>query len=137
LGAGKTVLAQGILAGLGVSGRMPSPSFTVIREYKGRHDAWHIDLFRLDGDDDFLALGGDEILLGGRGVAVVEWAERLRGLVPERSVLVRLDVAPEGDGHEVRRLTFDLRGRGFGALDGVLGCWPGQRGGAGRGGGNP
>jgi tRNA threonylcarbamoyladenosine biosynthesis protein TsaE len=82
LGAGKTVFAQGLLEGLGITGRVASPTFTLINEYRGRLGIWHIDLYRLEDESEFLEIGGDELLFGGRGVVVVEWADRLRETVP-------------------------------------------------------
>ena len=82
LGTGKTVLAQGIARGLGIEPReVQSPTFTLIREHQGRGGRLvHVDLYRLD-PEDVPALGLEE-LLAGRGVKVVEWAERLPFDVP-------------------------------------------------------
>jgi len=82
LGTGKTVLAQGIARGLGIEPReVQSPTFTLIREHQGRGGRLvHVDLYRLD-PADVPALGLEE-LLAGRGVKVVEWAERLPFEVP-------------------------------------------------------
>jgi len=77
LGTGKTVLAQGIARGLGIEPReVQSPTFTLIREHRGRGGRLvHVDLYRLD-PSEVPALGLEE-LLDGPGVKVVEWAERL------------------------------------------------------------
>jgi tRNA threonylcarbamoyladenosine biosynthesis protein TsaE len=77
LGSGKTVLTQGIARGLGIGPReVQSPTFTLIREHQGSGGRLvHVDLYRLD-PEDVPALGLEE-LLAGRGVKVVEWAERL------------------------------------------------------------
>jgi tRNA threonylcarbamoyladenosine biosynthesis protein TsaE len=82
LGAGKTVLAQGIAEGLGIEpGEVQSPTFTLIREHRGsRGRLVHVDLYRLD-PEEVGALGLEE-LLAGPGVKVVEWAERLPFPVP-------------------------------------------------------
>lgn len=82
LGAGKTVLAQGVAEGLGIdAGEVQSPTFTLIREHRGsRGRLVHVDLYRLD-PDEVGALGLEE-LLAGPGVKVVEWAERLPFPVP-------------------------------------------------------
>ena len=82
LGTGKTVLAQGIARGLGIEpAEVQSPTFTLIREHQGRGGRLvHVDLYRLD-PEDVPALGLEE-LLAGRGVKVVEWAERLPFDVP-------------------------------------------------------
>jgi tRNA threonylcarbamoyladenosine biosynthesis protein TsaE len=82
LGAGKTVLTQGVAAGLGIEPReVVSPSFTLIREHEGSAGILvHIDLYRLERDD-VSSLALDE-LLAGPGIKVVEWAERLPFAVP-------------------------------------------------------
>ena len=83
LGAGKTVLTQGVATGLGIDPReVVSPSFTLIREYEGAAGILvHIDLYRLEADD-VSSLALDE-LLAGPGIKVVEWAERLPFVIPE------------------------------------------------------
>ncbi|MDH3745488.1 MAG: tRNA (adenosine(37)-N6)-threonylcarbamoyltransferase complex ATPase subunit type 1 TsaE [Acidobacteriota bacterium] len=77
LGAGKTVLAQGVAAGLGFDpSQVQSPSYTLIREHEaGGRRLVHVDLYRLDAGD--LATLGLEEVLAGEGLKVVEWAERV------------------------------------------------------------
>ena len=74
LGAGKSVFARGIARGLGVEGAMPSPTFTLLIPYEGRHKFYHFDLYRLNDPDEFFAAGLEEFI-GGDGIAVVEWPE--------------------------------------------------------------
>jgi tRNA threonylcarbamoyladenosine biosynthesis protein TsaE len=87
LGAGKTVLAQGVAEGLGIDpGEVQSPTFTLIREHRGSRGLLiHVDLYRLDPDE--VGPLGLEELLAGPGVKVVEWAERLPFPVPGARVL--------------------------------------------------
>lgn len=75
LGAGKTVFAQGIGAGLGVTDTINSPTFTLLKEYQGRVPLYHFDLYRIESPDELAALGFEDYF-GGEGVCVVEWAER-------------------------------------------------------------
>jgi tRNA threonylcarbamoyladenosine biosynthesis protein TsaE len=99
LGAGKTQLAKGIAAGLGVSDTVSSPSFVLMAEYEGRLPLFHIDLYRLADEADALAGG----LIDDRqaaGVTVIEWAERLG----ERLPASRLDLRIDGTGDDPRRL---------------------------------
>jgi tRNA threonylcarbamoyladenosine biosynthesis protein TsaE len=99
LGAGKTQLAKGFGAGLGIEETINSPSFVLMSEYDGRLRLFHIDLYRLDGPAD--ALGGglvDERQAA--GVTLVEWAERLGAAVPD----ARLDVDISGTGDEPRTI---------------------------------
>ncbi len=95
LGSGKTVLAQGIAAGLGIDPReVQSPSFTLVREHEAAGGRLvHIDLYRLEGRE-VNALGLGE-LLAGNGVKVVEWAERLG---PKAEPDLWLDIRRAGEG---------------------------------------
>ncbi len=78
LGSGKTHFAQGVARGVGVDPRVcvASPSYTLLNEYNGRIPLYHFDLYRLGGDADILGLGFDEYFYG-RGLCLVEWADRL------------------------------------------------------------
>ena len=78
LGAGKTVFARGIAAGLGLEdvNQVCSPSFTLVNIYQGRCPIFHIDLYRLEKDSEIEDLGWEDYL--DQGVIVVEWAEKLR-----------------------------------------------------------
>lgn len=95
LGAGKTVLAQGIAAGLGIDpAEVQSPTYTLVREHDGPGGRLiHLDLYRLT-PEEVLGLGADEILAGA-GVKVVEWAERLPFAVPG-ALWLEVVHAPEG-----------------------------------------
>jgi tRNA threonylcarbamoyladenosine biosynthesis protein TsaE len=90
LGTGKTCLTQGIANGLGVpeSYVVTSPTFTLINEYPGRRvDLYHLDVYRLTGCADLAEMGYDEYLYG-RGVMVVEWAERVLEAIPDDALFV-------------------------------------------------
>jgi tRNA threonylcarbamoyladenosine biosynthesis protein TsaE len=77
LGSGKTCLAKGIAAGLGIDPRrVHSPSFIMVNRHRGRLALNHVDLYRLEAGEDFSDLGLEE-LFDGDGVTVVEWADRL------------------------------------------------------------
>jgi tRNA threonylcarbamoyladenosine biosynthesis protein TsaE len=92
LGSGKTCLTQGIACGLGVPENyaVTSPTFTLINEYPGRKAAlFHVDLYRLQGAADLADTGFEEYLSGG-GVMVIEWAEKIRGAVPDGALCVAL-----------------------------------------------
>ena len=81
LGAGKTCLSQGIAKGLNVQQAVSSPTFTVINEYSADLPLNHIDLYRLNGPDEALAIGIEEYLFGD-GVTLIEWPERCLDLLP-------------------------------------------------------
>ena len=78
LGAGKTQLVKGLARGLGITARVHSPTFTLVNEYAGgRLKLFHLDLYRLESRGQILAAGLEEFLQPD-GVAVVEWAEKLK-----------------------------------------------------------
>lgn len=101
LGAGKTVFAKGIAAGAGVedTDRVSSPSFTLVNIYEGKHRVFHIDLYRLEKDEEILDLGWEDFL--GEGIVLVEWAEKLSLRLD--GVRVRIEVA----GDDVRTITIE------------------------------
>ena len=100
LGGGKTLLTHGIAEGLGIKEYITSPSFTLINEYRpkdtgGRLPLFHIDLYRLgDVEREADAMGMAEYLYG-RGIAVVEWADRAPDVMPPEHLLVRLSIVSE------------------------------------------
>ena len=91
LGAGKTCLTQGIARGAGVyqDQTVNSPSYILINEYAGKIPVYHIDLYRLQRLEDIVALGLEEYLEGD-GICVIEWADRMRELLPENYIQVRI-----------------------------------------------
>jgi tRNA threonylcarbamoyladenosine biosynthesis protein TsaE len=91
LGAGKTSLAHGIARGLGVNDGYPitSPTFTLINEYPGRLKLVHMDVYRLSDSADMHELGFEEYL-SGANVIVIEWAEKIRDILPDRTIFVNM-----------------------------------------------
>ena len=89
LGAGKTTLVQGIGRGLGVEDHVASPTFTLVREYTGRLDIAHVDVYRLDRVQDVLDLALDE-LGGPERVLLVEWGDAVSDLLHEDRLLVEI-----------------------------------------------
>jgi tRNA threonylcarbamoyladenosine biosynthesis protein TsaE len=91
LGAGKTCFIRGVAHGAGVkdSAGVSSPSFTLIQEYAGRVPFYHIDLYRLDSEEEAEELGLDEVMRGG-GITAIEWAEKIPSLLPEEILRVHL-----------------------------------------------
>ena len=99
LGAGKTSFVQGLARGLGVRGRVASPSFTIVNEHEGRVPLFHVDFYRLESARELDHIGLDDYFARG-GVVVVEWAERFPEALPAERLDIRIEVA----GAELRRL---------------------------------
>ena len=89
LGAGKTVLAQGVAQGLGIQDPVTSPTFTLIHEYEGRLPLYHVDLYRLADAADAANIGLEEYVYGD-GVTIIEWPDRAAGLVPDDHLAIAL-----------------------------------------------
>ena len=91
LGSGKTHLTKGIARGLGISEQITSPTYTIITEYPARIPLYHIDAWRLSGDEDFENSGALE-LLAGNGISVIEWSERLPRSLPGGAITVAIEI---------------------------------------------
>lgn len=92
LGAGKTIFAKGIAAGLGVKdiGQVSSPSYTILNIYQAKFAIFHFDLYRLETNEEILDLGWEDYL--DRGVVVVEWGEKIRfDLKPNQTIRVIIE----------------------------------------------
>lgn len=89
LAAGKTTITKGIAEALGVTENVSSPTFTIVSEYDGNLHLYHIDAYRLDSEEDFLDLGAEEMLYG-NGVCVIEWSEKVRGVLPKKTITISL-----------------------------------------------
>lgn len=96
LGAGKTVLAKGIADALGIREQVVSPTYTIIQEYMGDLPLHHMDLYRIDSEEDFEMLGADEMLYGD-GVTLIEWSEKISALLPPDHISVRIAIEQNGE----------------------------------------
>ncbi len=95
LGAGKTVLAKGILRGLGGDpDDAASPTFTLLRQYPARLQLNHFDAYRLAAPRELLEIGAEETFYSG-GICVIEWAERVLDVLPADRLEVHLEVTGE------------------------------------------
>jgi tRNA threonylcarbamoyladenosine biosynthesis protein TsaE len=108
LGAGKTCITRGLARGWGTVEQPTSPTFTLINEYHRDADQtrfYHSDCYRIEGVADAESTGIED-LFGAPGVLVIEWAERIKALLPPDYVLIEL----EEDGEGARRLTITACG---------------------------
>ncbi len=106
LGAGKTVLAKGIAAGLGVTDTVTSPTYTFAVEYAGRIPIVHADLYRLEEPEQFDALALDD-RLGTGSVLLIEWPERAQGFLPPNATTLLISLNPDGSRTIERMVTGD------------------------------
>ena len=90
LGAGKTTFAQGFAIGMGIDEHVGSPTFKLVSEYQGdKMKLYHIDCYRLNGVDDFLNMGGENLLLPFDGISLFEWSSIISDVLPNN--IIRVD----------------------------------------------
>ena len=102
LGAGKTTLVRGVLNALGYSGRVKSPTYTLVEPYQAAGlEFRHFDLYRLHNEDEWEAAGfRDEF--NGHNIFFIEWPERASGLIPPADVEIVLEIVPQGRNVEIK-----------------------------------
>ncbi|MBO6208827.1 MAG: tRNA (adenosine(37)-N6)-threonylcarbamoyltransferase complex ATPase subunit type 1 TsaE [Lachnospiraceae bacterium] len=104
LGVGKTVFAQGFAEGLGITGAVNSPTFTILQVYEeGRLPLYHFDVYRIEDPEEMYEVGFDDYLYG-QGVCLIEWAEMVAEMLPEDYTAVTIVKAPE-KGFSYRKIT--------------------------------
>ena len=83
LGSGKTTFSQGFAKGLGIDQHVGSPTFKLVSEYIGLNiELYHVDCYRLNNIEEFLNLGGENLLLPDKGITLIEWANIIQELLP-------------------------------------------------------
>jgi len=92
LGAGKTMLVKGLAKGLGVEDYMyvNSPSFVILKEYQGKKNLYHFDVYRLEEESFSQTLDYKKYFYG-EGITVVEWADKIRNIIPDKYVNVKIE----------------------------------------------
>lgn len=102
LGAGKTAFVQGIAEGLGITDPVTSPTFTIVNEYHGNLDLYHFDVYRIADPDEMYEVGYEEYVYGD-GVSVIEWAELIEDILPEKrcNVTITKDISKGEDYREI------------------------------------
>lgn len=96
LGMGKTAFTRGLARGLGCTGRVTSPTFTIVNEYEGRIPLFHFDMYRLPDSDALFDIGWDDYLDRG-GLCAVEWSEQVDDALPEDTIYVTISRHPDHD----------------------------------------
>ena len=89
LAAGKTTITKGIAQALEISDTITSPTFCLISEYSGKMPLYHMDVYRLDGVEDFINLGTDDMLYGD-GVSIIEWSEKIMDELPKKTITLKI-----------------------------------------------
>ena len=122
LGAGKTAFVQGAARALGVAEPVVSPTFVLVREYRGEMPIYHVDVYRLDRMQEVHDLGFED-LLDPAGVVFVEWGDAIEALLPASHL--RVEIYAEDD--QTRRLKVTARGPSWASrwerLEGILQPW--------------
>ena len=109
LGVGKTVFTQGVAAGLGITEPVNSPTFTIIQEYEdGRLPFYHFDVYRIGDLEEMEEIGYDDYFFG-QGICLIEWAELIEEILPEKRIEVTIEKDLE-KGFEYRKITIEGRG---------------------------
>ena len=110
LGVGKTIISQGVAAGLGISEVVNSPTFTIVKEYdEGRLPLYHFDVYRIGDVDEMDEIGYNEMVYGD-GVCLIEWANLIEDILPD--AYTRIDIEKDLEkGLDYRRITIEERHR--------------------------
>lgn len=95
LAAGKTTITKGIAAALGIEDTITSPTFCLISEYQGKMPLYHMDVYRLNGAEDFAELGTDDMIYG-NGVSIIEWSEKIMTELPRKTILLKITTQEDG-----------------------------------------
>ena len=91
LGVGKTVFAQGFAEGLGITEAVNSPTFTILQVYEeGRLPLYHFDVYRIEDPEEMYEVGFDDYLYG-QGVCLIEWAEQVAELLPQKRTEITIE----------------------------------------------
>ena len=95
LAAGKTTITKGIAKALEITDTITSPTFCLISEYYGKMPLYHMDVYRLEGSEDFENLGTEDMLYGD-GVCIIEWSEKIMESLPKETIII--NIQPQDDG---------------------------------------
>ncbi len=85
------MLAKGIARALGITEAIVSPTFTLVQEYDGREKLYHLDIYRLSGEDEFESMGGEEFLYPD-GISLIEWSEKIDSMLPPSTIYIDITI---------------------------------------------
>lgn len=106
LGVGKTVLTQGVAAGLEIREAVSSPTFTIVQVYEeGRLPFYHFDVYRIGDIEEMEEIGYDDYFFG-NGVCLIEWAELIADILPEEHISIKIE-KDLSQGFDYRRITVE------------------------------
>lgn len=109
MGTGKTVFTQGFARGLGIEEPVNSPTFTIVQVYdEGRAPLYHFDVYRIGDVEEMEEVGFEDYVMGD-GVSLIEWAELIREILPEKRTAVRIEKDLE-QGFDYRKITIEELG---------------------------
>lgn len=106
LGTGKTVFTQGFASGLGITEPVNSPTFTILQVYEeGRMPFYHFDVYRIGDVEEMDEIGYEDCFYG-EGVCLIEWAELIEEILPEKVIVVIIEKDLE-QGFDYRKITLE------------------------------
>lgn len=105
LGSGKTTFSQGFAKGLGIDQHVGSPTFKLVSEYNGSYlDLYHVDCYRLNNFEEFLNLGGENLLLPNKGITLIEWADIIQELLPQETIEINFSRVKDNPNKRLLRI---------------------------------
>ena len=102
LGTGKTVFAKGFAKGLGIEEIVDSPTFTIVKEYRGREKLYHFDVYRIEDIEELQEIGFSE-MISGDAICLIEWASQIEEEIPENAKWITIEKDLE-KGFDYRRI---------------------------------
>lgn len=109
LGSGKTKFTEGILEYFNLADEISSPTFTIVNEYSSTPPVFHFDVYRLEDEDEFLAIGGEEYFE--KGICIIEWGEMIENLLPTE--YIKISFSKDEKDENVRVLNIQTYGEKF------------------------
>lgn len=104
-GAGKTFFTKSLALTLGVRKKVTSPTFILLKTYKTKNKKikiiYHLDAYRLKKAKDFIALGVLDFLGAKNTLTIIEWADKIKSILPEKTIFIKIKILKNGKGREI------------------------------------